>query len=178
MLALARSAILSVLTGDAGKTSAPEPRCFTLRRGVFVTIYVDGKLRGCIGVIEGRETLGQSIVHCAQSAAFHDTRFPALRVDEIAGLQIEISVLSELFLLDPEKIEIGKHGLFITAAHRQGLLLPQVAVEHGLSREQFREETCRKAGLPHDAWRSREAQLFGFTCEILREDTSASATAE
>jgi AmmeMemoRadiSam system protein A len=178
MLALARSAILSVLTGGTGKTSPSEPPCFRLRRGVFVTIHVDGKLRGCIGVIEGRETLAQSIVHCAERAAFHDARFPALRLDEIAGLQIEISVLSELFLLDPEKIEIGKHGLFIVTAHRQGLLLPQVAVEHGLSREQFREETCRKAGLPSDAWRSREAQLFGFTCEILREDISAGATAE
>src|SRR5215510_13360250 len=97
LLALARSAILAALTGFALKLPKPEPVCFALCRGVFVTIHVDGKLRGCIGVIEGREPLRETIVHCAESAAFRDARFPALSVDEVAGLQIEISVLSELF---------------------------------------------------------------------------------
>jgi AmmeMemoRadiSam system protein A len=177
MLALARSTILSALSGSTAKPPRAEPDCFALRRGVFVTIHVEGNLRGCIGVIEGRDTLGQSIIHCAESAAFHDARFPSLCADEITGLRIEISVLSELFPLDPEKIEIGKHGLFIKTAHRQGLLLPQVAVEHRLSREQFLEETCHKAGLPRDAWRKNETQLFAFTCEIFREHP-AGATAE
>jgi uncharacterized protein len=68
MLALARSAILGAFEGRTARP--PEPACFSLRRGVFVTIHVDGKLRGCIGVIEGHETLGQSIVHCSQSVAF------------------------------------------------------------------------------------------------------------
>lgn len=175
LLTLARSAILGALAGKAARPPNPEPACFSLRRGVFVTIHVDGKLRGCIGVIEGREVLGRSIVHCAESAAFHDPRFSALRAEEVAGLQIEISVLSELFSLNPENVEIGKHGLLIKAAHRQGLLLPQVAVEHHLSREEFLEETCLKAGVPRDAWRRNETQLFGFTCEILQEDASTAA---
>ncbi|HXT23267.1 MAG TPA: AmmeMemoRadiSam system protein A [Candidatus Eisenbacteria bacterium] len=178
MLALARSAILGALAGHACNMPARQCACFSLRRGVFVTIYVDGDLRGCIGVIEGRETLGQSIAHCSESAAFRDPRFAALRADEVAGLAIEISILSELFPLDPEKIEIGKHGLFIRTAQRQGLLLPQVAVEHRLSRTQFLEETCHKAGLPRDAWRGAETQLFGFTCEIFQENGSASAAVE
>src|SRR6185295_4610730 len=72
MLALARSAVVGALSGKAPEVSAAGPACLSLRRGVFVTIQVAGKLRGCIGVIEARETLGESIVHCAESAAFHD----------------------------------------------------------------------------------------------------------
>src|SRR5215813_6445801 len=113
MLALARSAILGVFKNKALEISDGDPACLRLRRGVFVTIHVAGKLRGCIGVIEGRETLRESIVHCAESAAFHDRRFAPLRADEVDTLQIEISVLSELFPLAPEQIEIGKHGLLI-----------------------------------------------------------------
>ena len=177
MLTLARSAVLGALTGKAPEVSAGEPACLSLRRGVFVTIQVAGKLRGCIGVIEARETLRESIVHCAESADFHDRRFAPLRADEVGGLQIEISVLSELFPLLPDGIEIGKHGLFITTGHHQGLLLPQVAVEHRLSREQFLEETCYKAGLPRDAWREIETRLSGFTCAIFQEEAPAGSAA-
>jgi AmmeMemoRadiSam system protein A len=178
LLALARSAIVAALTGQAPKTSANEPGCFDLRRGVFVTIHVYGKLRGCIGVIETREPLRAMIVHCATSAAFHDSRFPALCADELSGLQIEISVLSELMPIESDKIEIGKHGLLINSAHRHGLLLPQVAVEHQLTREEFLEETCRKAGLPRDAWRKPETQLSVFTCQVFHENAPATAGSE
>jgi AmmeMemoRadiSam system protein A len=178
LLALARSVIVAALAGQAVKAPDPQPACLQLRRGVFVTIHVDGNLRGCIGLIEGRDTLLESIIHCAESAAFRDARFSSLRPNDLAGLQIEISVLSELFPIDPDEIEIGKHGLFISAAHRHGLLLPQVAVEHNLSREEFLEETCRKAGLPREAWRRTETELLGFTCEIFQDDASAAAGAE
>ena len=173
MLALARSAIVALLENQPLQLPQPEPPCFTLRRGVFVTVHVAGKLRGCIGVIEGREPLSASIAHCAQGAAFHDPRFASLRADELGELQIEISVLSELHTIAPDQVEIGTHGLFVAAGDLRGLLLPQVAVEHRLSREQFLEETCRKAGLPRDAWRKAETQLFGFTCEIFHENAGA-----
>jgi len=178
MLALARSAILGPFTGQAPTISVSGPACLLLRRGVFVTVHVAGKLRGCIGVIEAHETLGASIIHCAESAAFHDRRFAPVRADEVSGLQIEISVLSELFPLDPGCIEIGKHGLLVTAGHYHGLLLPQVAVEHHLSRQQFLEETCYKAGLPRTAWRDSETRLFGFTCNIFHEENPAARTAD
>ena len=175
MLALARSAILGALTGNPTGIPAGDPACLSLRRGVFVTVHVSGRLRGCIGVIEARETLRESIVQCAESAAFHDRRFAPLRANEVAGLQIEISVLSELFPLDPDSIEIGKHGLFITSGRHHGLLLPQVAIEHCLSRQQFLEETRYKAGLPRDAWRESEARLFGFSCDIFQEEAPGKA---
>jgi len=141
MLALARQAILTALEakplahGDSGRA------CFALRRGVFVTLETFGKLRGCIGVIEAHDPLGESIVHCAQSAAFRDPRFPPLHEKELHSLKIEISVLSALFPINPVDVEIGKHGLLVSAAGTRGLLLPQVAAENHLSREEFLDET-------------------------------------
>src|SRR5262249_8017053 len=173
LLDLARSAILAAFTGAPVKLPEPPPPCFELRRGAFVTVHVREKLRGCIGVIEGREPLASVIVHCAESAAFRDARFSPLRADEVSDLRIEISVLSELFPHAADQVKIGRDGLFIRCGHRQGLLLPQVAVEHGLSPEAFLAETCHKAGLPNDAWRRNETELFGFTCEIFQEDDSA-----
>jgi len=174
MLALARAAIVSTLEDRPLSRPASEPSCFSLRRGLFVTLEVCGKLRGCIGVIEPRETLGESIIHCAQSAAFHDPRFPPLRAEELPGLQIEISILSELFPIALQQIQIGKHGLLVATENHRGLLLPQVATEHKLSREEFLEETCHKAGLPRDAWRAPRTKIYAFTCEIFREDASVS----
>jgi AmmeMemoRadiSam system protein A len=170
MLALARAAIVSVLDGKPLKRAAAAPACLSLRRGVFVTLEVFGKLRGCIGVIEPHDPLRESIAHCAQSAAFHDPRFSPLRRGEMHGLQIEISVLSSLSAIDPKDVEIGRHGLLVATEATRGLLLPQVATEHHFSREEFLEETCRKAGLPRDAWRDPGTSVHAFTCEVFRED--------
>jgi AmmeMemoRadiSam system protein A len=131
---------------------------------------VHGKLHGCIGVIEGREPLRDSILHCARSAAFQDPRFPPLRHEEIAGLQIEISVLSPLTPIAPDEIVIGKHGLVIATEGHRGLLLPQVATEHHLTVEEFLRETCHKAALPPSAWKESQTQIYGFTCEIFSEE--------
>jgi AmmeMemoRadiSam system protein A len=174
-LALARAAIVSALEDKPLRRTASEPSCFSLSQGVFVTLEVYGKLRGCIGVIEPREPLRESIVHCAQSAAFHDPRFPSLRAEELSDLAIEISVLSGLFPIALQQIQIGKHGLLVATENNRGLLLPQVATEHKLSREEFLEETCHKAGLPRAAWRAPQTQIYAFTCEIFREDAGSAS---
>src|SRR5260370_36146963 len=170
MLALARAAIVSALEDKTLNRAASEPACFSRSHGVFVTLEVHGKLRGCIGVIEPREPLRESIIHCAQSAAFHDPRFPPLKREEVSGLEIEISVLSELFPIALQQIQIGKHGLLVATENHRGLLLTPVATENKLSREEFLEETCHKAGLPRDAWRAPQTKIYAFTCEIFRED--------
>jgi AmmeMemoRadiSam system protein A len=175
MLALARDAIVTALEAKSLRHMGTERVCFSLRRGVFVTLEVCEKLRGCIGVIEARDALRESIVHCAQSAAFRDPRFPPLQAGELHGLRIEISVLSGLFPINRDDVEIGKHGLVVAAGNNRGLLLPQVATENNLSREEFLEETCRKAGLPRDAWRDPGTNIFAFTCEAFREDSGAAA---
>ena len=104
--------------------------------------------------------------YCAAGAALHDPRFPPLRSEEFTHLHVEISLLSPLFAVRPEEIEIGKHGLLISRGRQRGVLLPQVAVRHRLNAEQFLAETCKKAQMAPDAWRDPEANLFAFTSEV------------
>jgi AmmeMemoRadiSam system protein A len=168
LLHLARSAIVE-LVSKGSLLIAPADGVFAERRGVFVTLHVGDRLRGCIGVLEGRRPLGEAVVHCAAGAAREDPRFPPVQVDELASIHIELSILSPLTPIRPEDIVIGMHGLAIMAEGRKGVLLPQVAIHHRLDRERFLAETCRKAGLPPDAWRQPETQIFGFTSEVFSE---------
>ncbi len=169
LLELARRAIAEAVSLQKPVEGLPQSGVFAEKRGVFVTIHARGRLRGCIGVVEAFEPLGESIARCAASAALHDPRFSPVRAEELRELQIEISLLSALEPIHLENIEIGKHGLLISQGTKRGLLLPQVAVEHKLGREQFLEETCRKAGLNANAWQEPETQIFGFTCEVFSE---------
>jgi uncharacterized protein (TIGR00296 family) len=74
-----------------------------------------------------------------------------------------------------KQIEIGRHGLMVVRGSQRGLLLPQVAVEHRWTCERFLRETCDKAGLPEDAWKSPETHLLGFTSELFSETDFPSA---
>lgn len=136
---------------------------------MFVTLHVAKKLRGCIGVIEVSTNLVETLVRCAADAALHDPRFSRMRAEEMDALEIEVSLLSPIEPIQPEAVEIGIHGLLVERGARRGLLLPQVAVEHRLGREQFLAETCAKAGLPREAWKDPETKLYGFRCEIISE---------
>jgi AmmeMemoRadiSam system protein A len=169
LLDLARRAIAEAVSLQETTGSVPQSGMFLEKRGVFVTLHARGRLRGCIGVIEPVEPLVESIARCAAGAALHDPRFSPVRVEELPELRIEISLLSPLEPILPENIEIGKHGLLIAQGSKRGLLLPQVAVEHKLARDQFLEETCRKAGLNVSAWQEPETRILGFTCEIFSE---------
>jgi AmmeMemoRadiSam system protein A len=137
------------------------------RCGVFVSLHVKRKLRGCIGVIDGREPLGVSIVRCAAGAALEDPRFTRMKPEEVGEVEIEVSLMTPLELIRPEEVEIGTHGLMVELGGRRGLLLPQVALEHHLDRERFLEETCWKAGLARDAWKNPDTKIYGFRCEIV-----------
>lgn len=145
----------------------PAQGIFAEPRGLFVTLHHRKKLRGCIGIIEGHTRLGENLARCAADAALHDPRFSPLRPEELDGLEIEVSLLSPIHPIRPEEVEIGRHGLLVERGMRRGLLLPQVATEHRLSRELFLAETCVKAGLPREAWREPETRLYGFECEIV-----------
>jgi AmmeMemoRadiSam system protein A len=172
LLALARRAIADAVSPQQSAGGIPQNGVFAERRGVFVTLHARGRLRGCIGVIEAFEPLGESIARCAANAALRDSRFPPVRVEELPELQIELSLLSPLELFLPEHIEIGEHGLMISQGSKRGLLLPQVAVEHKLGREQFLESTCRKAGLDAKAWQEPQTKIHGFTCEVFSESAN------
>jgi AmmeMemoRadiSam system protein A len=168
LLHLARLAITEAVSRGQILADIPAGGIFSERRGVFVTLHIGERLRGCLGVVEPEHPLGDSIVRCAIGAAMRDPRFPVLRSHELSHLQIEISLLSEPCPIRPEEIEIGigGHGLLIVQGNHRGLLLPQVAVTHQLTAQRFLAEVCRKAQLPPEAWRDSGTRLLGFRCEV------------
>ena len=141
------------------------------RCAAFVTLSLGGKLRGCIGLLEPPGPLDQTLIHCALAAAAEDRRFPPVGERELPGLCYEISLLSPLRPAPSlEEIEVGRHGLLLQARGRQGLLLPQVPVEHGWDRGTYLENLCRKAGLPREALEWPDTRLWVFTAEVFGEE--------
>ncbi len=146
-----------------------EPGTDKLREtlGAFVTIQKQGMLRGCIGAIQTDRPIYKTIEEMAESAAFRDPRFIPIRKGELDELEVEISVLTPLELIDdPERIEVGKHGLLIRRGYASGLLLPQVAAERNWDKITFLEETCRKAGLPNDTWKDKDTDIYVFSADV------------
>lgn len=139
------------------------------KRGAFVTLTVDGDLRGCIGYPLPVKPLDETIVEMALAAATQDTRFEPLSANELKKLKIEISVLGlPEPVSDPKAIEVGCHGIIVSKGFYKGLLLPQVPVEHGWDRETYLCHGCLKAGLPPDEWK-KGAKLESFTAQVFSE---------
>jgi uncharacterized protein len=167
---LLRIAHRAIEAAVSGKEFAPEnvgPH-LSEPRGAFTTIHLHGQLHGCVGYILPMLPLHATVADTAASAATRDPRFPPLTPAEAPDTKLEISVLSPPFPIKPEEIETGKHGLIVSDGRRRGLLLPQVAPEHGWGAEEFLTHTCLKARLPADAWR-RGARVEAFTAEIFGE---------
>ena len=136
-------------------------------RGAFVTIQKRGELRGCIGYIEGHGPLHKTIEKMAEAAAFNDPRFTPVKEKELPELDIEISVLTPLKrITDVSEIQVGKHGIYIKKGWSSGLLLPQVATEYEWDRHTFLEHTCQKAGLPSNAWKEKDTEIYIFSADI------------
>jgi len=134
-------------------------------RGVFTSLYLREQLRGCVGYVLPTCSVFRAVAETARAAAFNDNRFPPVTMEESPHLQIELSILSPPQPISAEAIEVGRHGLLISAHGRRGLLLPQVPVERAWDRTTFLEQTCRKAGLPADAW-LKGAAIEAFTAEV------------
>jgi AmmeMemoRadiSam system protein A len=164
LIALAHEAILSAVEHREIPLVGPSSR-FAAPRGAFTTIYLHKNLRGCVGYAFPIAPLHRTIIETARGAAFEDTRFLPVTLAEAQQLEVSLSILSPLRVVRAQEVEIGTHGLLISQHGRRGLLLPQVPLEHGWNRNTFIEETCRKAGLPVDAWKSG-AEIEVFTAEI------------
>jgi AmmeMemoRadiSam system protein A len=176
LLHLAHEAILSALEKREIPSQPPSSHLaehLAEPRGVFTTIHVHSALHGCVGLVLPVASLYRNVIESARSAAFEDTRFSPITREEAAVLEISLSILSPLIPMAPEEIEIGRHGLLISMAGRRGLLLPQVPVEHGWDRITFLEQTCKKAGLPLDAWKNG-ARIEVFTAEVFGEQDTQS----
>ena len=168
LIAAAHLAIASAL-GSQDISLEPPSAHLGESRGVFTTLYWKGELRGCVGYALPITSLYRAVIETARGAAFDDPRFAPVTPEELPDLKVSLSVLSPLKAIRPEEVEIGLHGLLVTLGQRRGLLLPQVPLEHGWDRIQFLEQTCRKAGLPGDAWKSG-ATLQAFTAEVFGEE--------
>jgi len=170
LLRIARSSVESADRGREADIPLPEEEALQRLAGAFVTIRRRGELRGCIGLIEPKLPLWQTVARAAALAATEDFRFPPIRPEEIPDLRLEISVLSPLEKVeDPSAVQVGTHGLVIEQGLRRGLLLPQVAREWGWDREQFLSHTCEKAGLSPLAW-LQGAAIYRFTAEVFGEE--------
>jgi AmmeMemoRadiSam system protein A len=167
LLQLAHQAIHATLQKREISLDAPTAHLAELR-GVFTSLYLRGALRGCVGYVFPTTPLYRAVAETACAAAFEDNRFEPVKLDEAPNLQIELSVLSPPRPILADAIEVGRHGLLIAASGLRGLLLPQVPVERGWNRITFLEQTCRKAGLPLDAWQ-KGATLEAFTAEVFGE---------
>jgi AmmeMemoRadiSam system protein A len=168
LLQIARVAIVSHVSGSPAPAPPDEPVTRRLG-GAFVTLHTNRALRGCIGHIEADEPLGDVIARCAVAACARDPRFPPLTVNDLEVFSVELSLLGVPEAIDRDgPIEIGRHGLIVESGWRRGLLLPQVASERGWDRVVFLEQTCVKAGIARDAWRSG-VLIWRFEAEIFAE---------
>jgi AmmeMemoRadiSam system protein A len=170
LVGLARSTISARLQNQELPGDPPSPGPLTEIRGAFVTLTLDGALRGCIGHVIGTESLWLSVRSNAINAAFRDPRFSPLTSPEFASIEIEVSALTPLWgVSNPEEIVIGRDGLVIERGIHRGLLLPQVAERYGWSPEEFLDQTCRKAGMGPGYWRKDDAEISAFSAEVFGE---------
>jgi len=137
------------------------------KRGAFVTLTLQNRLRGCIGYIEGFKPLAEAVADNGRSAAVGDPRFDPLQVHELTDLEIEISVLTPLVEVPSfAEIEVGKHGVLLEKNGCRAVFLPQVAIEQGWDLYTTLTQLCLKAGLGPLEWQQGtkfkvfEAQIF------------------
>jgi AmmeMemoRadiSam system protein A len=173
LLGIARESISAKLKGkkpqevDASKLTPrlKEPL------GAFVTITIDGELRGCIGRFTSPDPLWEVVGTMAQEAAFGDPRFSPLTITEYPDIHLEISVLGPMKkITDISQIKIGKHGIYLKKGYRSGTLLPQVASERGWSVTDFLGYCARdKAGIGWDGWKDKDTEIFVYEAYVFGE---------
>jgi AmmeMemoRadiSam system protein A len=171
LLQIARDSIAAVFAGRAPEVRAEEyDEVLQRPAGAFVTLTLEGDLRGCIGSIHPVAPLAQAVSVSALNAAFRDPRFAPLSRAEFARVAIEVSVMGPIETVRKiEEIEPGRDGLIITRGRNSGLLLPQVATEFGWDRETFLRQTCVKAGLAPESWKLPDCRIERFSAEVFGE---------
>jgi MEMO1 family protein len=169
LLAFARETIHRFLATE----TIPLPRKLSARmsfpQGAFVTLKKDGELRGCIGNMSGNIALGQTIGEMALQAAFHDPRFPPVKLEEVSRLEIEISVLTPMKpVAGSDEIVVGRDGVRMSKAGASAVFLPQVATENHWNRSELLDNLCKKAGLAIGCWK-RDAKFEVFQADVFSE---------
>jgi MEMO1 family protein len=173
LLQIARNAIKSELFNETSSPVSPDKLTATLKEplGAFVTITIDGQLRGCIGRFMPSEPLYKIVESMAVAAAFSDTRFSPLTKTEYPDIEIEISVLGPLHKIKSiDEIVIGRHGVYVKKGMRSGTLLPQVPDGRGWTVEDFLGYTSRdKAGIGWNGWQDKDAEIYTYEAVVFHE---------
>ncbi len=169
LLSLARKAITHYLEKGTPPDIETEDKELKKKRGAFVTLKVEGQLRGCIGYPLPFKPLYETIIDAAISAATKDFRFPSLELKELSNTEIEISLLSlPRPIHNISEIVVGRHGIIVSKGPHKGLLLPQVPLEWDWDLETYLNHGCLKAGLEEDAWR-KGAHIEIFSAQVFSE---------
>lgn len=181
LLQIARKSVESAITGiparigtggsnDQTQVEITSPE-LKEKNGVFVTLRTRGRLRGCIGRMVSDIPLHKLVSEMAVSAATDDPRFNQIELSELNDLEIDISVLSPLQMVEnPLDFKLGRHGIYVKKGSATGCFLPQVASETGWTKEEFLSQCCStKAGLSPDAWKEKDVEVYIFTSEIISE---------
>ncbi|MGH7143665.1 MAG: AmmeMemoRadiSam system protein A [Planctomycetota bacterium] len=180
LLPIARDNVGRALRGEPVEVpalAAETEAALHIRRATFVTLMHGERLRGCLGRFEPRYELKEEVAWQARESATCDSRFHTdpVKLSELPALKIEISVLSPLHEIQSlDEIQLGVHGIVVDDRRgRRGVYLPQVAVEHRMTLEQFLTSCCRhKAGLPGDAWRNPgQVAIEIFSAQVAMERT-------
>jgi AmmeMemoRadiSam system protein A len=182
LLLVARDAIKSHFS----ETSYPQinfsqyPELSIKNTGAFVTLTINDELRGCIGFLEApNKKLIDTIAEAAKRAAFKDPRFRPLSYQESNNIKIEISILSQFTpIKNYNEIKLGIHGLLLDEEDTRALLLPQVAIEHNFTLQDFLSAICQKGGLDSDTWQKRNLNLKVFTANVFSEKEKRNGTYE
>ena len=170
LLAFARQTIAHTVASAEKPDTSSMPEEVKALGGCFVSLHTrSGSLRGCIGTFAETQPLWQAVQEMAVAAATRDPRFNAVTDEELGDCLIEISALTPCQPATPESIEVGRHGICVARGFNRGVLLPQVATDHGWDRETFLDQTCMKARLPFDAWRDGSVEIETFTAEVFSE---------
>lgn len=171
----ARGAVKAAVEGKWRERSNCDTDELQVMAGCFVTLKNRGKLRGCMGCFQSEQPLWKTVADMAAQSAVLDPRFIASRIrpEEIPHLEIEISILSPLFRVSQplQEIKLGRDGIVIRDKGRSGTFLPQVAIDTGWSLEEFLGHCSRdKAGLGWDGWKTATAEIFRYTCIIVKDE--------
>jgi AmmeMemoRadiSam system protein A len=173
LLTISRQAIETYVRTCKKYVEPREEKALNRRSGCFVSIKQGGQLRGCIGNFQSELPLFREVARMALASATRDPRFYPMKEADLDTFTLEISVLSPLRKVDSvEEIEVGKHGIYIEKGFYRGVLLPQVATEHGWDRPTFLKQTCVKAGLPTNAWEAEDAEIYVFSAQVFGENAA------
>jgi AmmeMemoRadiSam system protein A len=145
------------------------------KRGTFVTLKEHGELRGCIGTLVGIDPIVEGVKRNALHAAFDDSRFSPVEEEELAAIEVEVSILTEptpLIYATPEellaRLQAGVDGVIIRKGGQGATFLPQVW-EQLPAPEDFLCHLCRKGGLPAEVWRSGTLEVLTYRVQYFEE---------